>query len=135
MRFDAIVVAVVYNHFLKMKENGRKIVPWFQTASVLSFWVIIFFLLFGLILVNIISPGKADMTINEVSFVGLFIASIAIVFFLIKKSYFDSNKHINFLETFKSFSAEKQKRSSVIVLSILCVLPFVLIYFLYLVRG
>lgn len=135
MRIDAIVIAVLYNHFIKMKKKGRKVIPWFQTVSVLSFTVIVSLILLYLIVDNIIFNGNLELGGKEQYFLVLFIVSIVIVFLIIKKYYFDSNRHILFLAAFQALSVGKQKRISIITLSALCILPFLLIYCLYLNRG
>lgn len=135
MRFDAIIIAVLYNHFNKMKQKGRNVIPWFQTVSVLSFAVIILLLLLVFISFSIMFNGKFDISISETYFLVSFMLSIVGVFFIIKKYYFDTKKYADFCDVFKSLAVKKQKQYTIIVLSILCLLPFILIYCLFLIRG
>jgi hypothetical protein len=134
MRFDAMIIAVLYNHFTEMKSKGRKVIPWFQTISVLSFSIVMQFLLLGLIFFNIIY-GNLEIDISESHFLISFILLIVAIFFIIKRCYFDTSRHIAFLEEFKSLPSARRKRNSILVLAIICILPFALIYFLFLIRG
>jgi hypothetical protein len=118
-----------------MESKGRRVVPWFQTVSVLSFLVVVQLLLLGLIFISFFCRTNPEIDIGESYFLISFILLLAVLFFVIKRYYFDAGRHIAFLEEFRSLPSEKQKRNNIFVLTTICILPFGLIYFLFLIRG
>jgi len=134
MSIDKIIVTVIFLHFNKMKEKGRKIIPWFQTVAILSFLMVVLALLLTLILINL--SGNFSAHIDETYFLVGFIACIIILFFVIKGYYFDSGKYISNIEEFTSrYSLKKQLKIKAFILTAVCIVPFLFIYCLYLIRG
>jgi hypothetical protein len=132
MKIDSIIIAVLYDHFYKMQKRGRKVIPWFQTVAVLAFAIAILFVLLILILAEFFNKGHYSVDLSETEFIIAFILAIALLFLGIKGHYFNSNKHLLYLEKFNSLSTQKQKIFKILVLTIIVALPFILLFFLYL---
>lgn len=132
MLIDHLIVSVLYKHFYEMKQRGRNVIPWFQTVVVLSFSIVIFCLLFALCILELMNKGKYEIKIAEVYFLAILMGFVIIIFVLIKKYYFNSNKFIDFLEELNSLPINKQKLYKVFVLITLIALPFLLLLVLYL---
>ncbi len=131
MKLDSIIIGVLYNHFYNMKNRGRKVIPWFQTAAVLSFVIVVTCILLGLIFFEILNRGYFEIRIPEVVFLIFFILLVILFFILIKRFYFDTNKHLSYLEKLNSLPLPKQKKYKFWVLTSIVLLPFVFLFVLY----
>jgi hypothetical protein len=131
MKLDSIVVAALYQHFYNMKKKGRKVIPWFQTVSVISFSIMVTFVLITLILLELLNGGKYEIGIKEMPFLIIFVLLVILLFILIKRQYFNTNKHLLYFEEFSSLSPNKQKRYKVLVLLVISLLPFILLFIIY----
>lgn len=126
MKFDGIIVSAVYNHFYKMKEKGRNVVPWFQTVFVLSLALTITITLIVKICLDYFNKGYYQLDIKEPFFLLAFIFSGGIFFFMFKKIYFNSGKHLTLIEEFQGLPKKKRNTFNVVVLLILIMLPILL---------
>lgn len=131
MQLDSIVISVLYNHFYKMKEKGRKVIPWFQTVSVLSFSIIVVCGLLLLIFLELINGGNYRIRGREIPVLFVFMLLIIVFFILIKHHYFNSNRHIFYLEEFNSLPLKQQKKYSFFVIATFILLPFLLLFVMY----
>lgn len=132
MRVDFIIIAALYNHFYKMKQKGRNVVPWFQTVSVLAFSIVLLLFLIFLIFMEIWNNGIYTIRANKFYFIIIFMGSVILIFFLIKTYYFDSNKNLTYIDKFNSISKKKQHMYTFLVLFALSTLPFLCLLLLYL---
>lgn len=132
MKIDSIIIAVLYGHFSKMQERGRKVIPWFQTVAVLSSSIAMIIVLLIFVFAEILTKGYYKLRISESEFIIVFILSVTLLFALIKRFYFNTNKHLLYLQEFNSLTVHKQKNLKFIVLSIIISLPFILLLLLYL---
>lgn len=136
MRVDKIIIAVLYNHFVRMKDNGRRIVPWFQTCVALTFELTILITLLVFITLALIHKVDSFLEIKEQYFILCFIVILIFFFQTVKKIYFTSEKYVNCIGEFESkYSKETRKTISIIVLVASCLFPFLFVYALYLIRG
>jgi pilus assembly protein TadC len=126
MKLDAIIISTMYNHFYKMKERGRNVIPWFQTASVLSLLVTMLLTLLIKIGMDFLNKGYYQLNIKEPLFLIGFISTLILSFLLIKKFYFDNEKHIIFYKEFNQLSNQKKTTYSVVVILTTILLPFLL---------
>lgn len=131
MQLDSIIISVLYNHFYKMKERGRKVVPWFQTVSVLSFSIIVVCGLLLLIFLEFINGGHYKIRGEEAPVFIVFMLFVIMFFILIKRHYFNTNKHILYLEEFNTLPLTKQKKYKFFVIASFILLPFLLLFVLY----
>jgi hypothetical protein len=131
MQLDSIIISVLYNHFYKMKERGRKVVPWFQTISVLSFSIVVLCGLLILIFLELINGGHYKIRGEEALVIGSFMLLVILIFILIKRYYFNTNKHISYLEEFNTLPLAKQKQYKFFVMVSFVLLPFLLLFVLY----
>jgi len=133
MKIDAIIISVLYNHFYQMKMKGRKVLPWFQTVSVLSFAIVITGVLIYFILSMMANKGHYEMNFSEISFLFAFVCLLILLFILIKRFYFDTNKHLLYLEELNALAPAKRRTNKIWVLATIVLLPFLLLAVLYLV--
>lgn len=131
MQLDSIIISVLYNHFDKMRERGRKVVPWFQTVSVLSFSIIVIFGLLLLIFLEVIKGGQYKIRGREAPVLGVFMLLVIMLFILIKRHYFNTNNHISYLEEFIKLPLAKQKKYNFFIITSFVLLPFLLLFILY----
>lgn len=131
MQLDSIIIAVLYNHFYKMKERKRKVVPWFQTVSVLSFSIILVCGLLLLIFLELSNNGHYKIRGEEAPVIIGFMLLVIVFFILIKRHYFNTNKHIFYLEEFNALPLSKQNKFRVFVIVTFVLLPFLLLFVLY----
>ena len=115
-----------------MKQKGRKVVPWFQTVSVISFSIIIMFGLLLLIFLEIINKGNFNIKGSEEIVLVVFIVLVVLLFIIIRSYYFNSNRHIEYLDNFNLLPVNKQMKYKYIVLTSFVLLPFLLLFVLYL---
>lgn len=131
MQLDSVIISVLYNHFYKMKEKGRKVVPWFQTVSVLSFSIIVMCGLLLLIFLELINGGHYKIRGEEAPVLIVFMLLVIVLFILIKHHYFNTNRHILYLEEFIKLPPTKQKKYKFFVIASFVLLPFLLLFVLY----
>ena len=131
MQLHSIIISVLYNHFNSMKEKGRKVIPWFQTISVISFSLISMLGLVLLLFFEFISKGQFKIRGEESPILISFILLVIMLFILIKNHYFNSNKHILYLQEFHNLTLKNQKKYSIIVLASFIALPFLLLFIVY----
>lgn len=94
MKLDGIIVSTTYNHFYKMKQKGRNVVPWFQTVFVLSLAFTMTITLIVKICLDYLNKGYYQFKIKEPLFLVAFVSCGSIIFFMLKKIYFNSGKHL-----------------------------------------
>lgn len=135
MKLDAIIFGVLYNHFDGMKKKGRNVIPWFQTAFVVALYLVIIITLFYLAGICVFVGKNTELSISETKFILIFISLIGVLFFIIKKYYFNSGKYLKFHQEFNNLTHKKQRLLKIVVLSFICITPFATLYLLYLVRG
>lgn len=126
MRVDAIVISVLYEHFLRMKNRGRKVIPRFQTASVLSFALVIVLVLLWLTISEVSHGGNFLIPVTESFFLLGFISLIVAFFHLIQRYYFKTNKHIEYVYQLNALGEKLHKRYRVVTLFLFITIPFVL---------
>jgi hypothetical protein len=131
LKIDSLIIAVLYNHFYQMKIKGRKVIPWFQTVTVLSFLFVVLAVLIFFIISMLINKGHYQISFSETTFLIVFMALLILCFFLIKKTYFDTNRHLLFLAEFKSLPVSKQRRNKFWVLASIVLSPFIMLAILY----
>ncbi len=113
-----------------MRENGRNVIPWFQTSFVVALTSTIS--LFSLIDI-IFSFFIKGVFISEVSFLIFYLAIGFGVFFLIKKYLFDSGRNITLSEIYLiKYSVNQRTLFKFITISICCLLPLLLGFLIWL---
>lgn len=131
MKLDSIIISVLYNHFYNMKKKGRNVIPWFQTVSVISFSIVVACVLIALIFLELSNEGHFEIGLKEVPFLIIFMLLMIILFILIKRYYFNTNKHLLYIEKFNSLSKQKQKIYKFYVLLSITLFPFLLLFIVY----
>ncbi|QEC71853.1 hypothetical protein FSB73_09435 [Arachidicoccus ginsenosidivorans] len=127
MKIIDIFLVTIYLHFLKMKENGRNIVPWFQTCVSLG---MVFSISFALLIKVVFEGSINKKSIPEWLFLLGFMSFAGLIFFLVKLYFFKKNRHLDLISTFlKRFSDSKRKLIKIVSVGFLIILPciFVLI--------
>ncbi|SDZ75459.1 hypothetical protein SAMN05192529_101245 [Arachidicoccus rhizosphaerae] len=121
----------IYAHYNKMKQKGRSVIPWFETCCVIALSLAITALVFTKL---ILSKYKNLMLFdNENTFLISFLSFCICIFFIVKRYFFNKDKHLKALEMFYGTYSDKQRnRCSFISLSILVFLPLFIYLFLYL---
>ena len=127
MRLMPIIIAALYDHFYKMKEKGRKVVPWSQTAFVCALSATFLVFMLGKI---ILTAGKSTLFQNagEPMFVVFFLGVGAGFFFLIKSFYFDTEKFIGYYKDFMQLPAKKRMLYKIVVIGSIIALPPLLVW-------
>ena len=132
MKNSELFLVTTYDHFYKMKASGRSVVPWFQTCFSIALVFTISLSLLLKITMDIINGGYYHLVFQEVYFLTAFILVLVMFFFIIKHKYFDSGRHLSLYEEYLTFSIVDTKKYKFIVLTILCGLPFLLLFIIYL---
>jgi|SRR5579885_906193 len=132
MNFFDIWVVVLYDNFYRMHEKGRKVIPWFHTCTTMSLFLIIFLSLLAKVLMDIFHNGYYEITFKEASFLILFLLLMAVIFFLVKRFYFNNSKHIALYTKFKTINSKERNLYKIFTYFVFCILPLILIYILYL---
>ena len=127
---DTLIV-ILYDHFFRMREKGRKVIPWLQTVYVMALEGVILSSLLWIMSYRIIVHNN-EMPISELSFLLAFVLLGLTYFFLIKRIYFDSAKHLKLYDEYLKFSNKKQRFLKAISLSIFLAIPFILLFVLWL---
>ena len=127
---DTLIV-ILYDHFFRMREKGRKVVPWLQTVYVMALEGVILSSLLWILTYRIIGHNN-EMPISELPFLSAFVLLGLAYFFLIKKIYFDSGKHLKLYDQYLKFSIQKQKVLKIISLLVFLTIPFILLFFVWL---
>jgi hypothetical protein len=124
------LIVTLYDHFFRMRKKGRKVIPWLQTVYVIALEGVILSSLLWIITYRIIVDNN-EMPISELPFLLAFVLLGLIYFFLIKKIYFNSAKHLKLYNEYLSFSNNKQKFLKIITLSVFLAIPFILFFILW----
>jgi hypothetical protein len=132
MNFFDIFVVVLYDNFYRMRERRRRVIPWFQTCATISLFLVIFLSLLTKIIMDILHNGYFEISFKEGPFLILFLVLMAFIFFLIKKFYFNNARHVSLYMTFKNMSSKKRNKYKLFTYFVICILPFIFIYILYL---
>src|SRR5258707_14629014 len=103
MKLMPTIIAALYDHFFKMKERGRKVVPWVQTVFVCALEANFLVFMIGKIIQQWLDPNRSGH-ISETVFMVLFLGAGVFFFFIIKRVYFDTEKFIGYYGTFLQFS-------------------------------
>ena len=127
---DTLIV-ILYDHFFRMREKGRKVVPWLQTVYVMALEGVILSSLLWIMTYRIIAHNN-KMPISELPFLSTFVLLGLTYFFLIKRIFFDSGKHLKLYDEYLRFSNKKQKVLKIIALSVFLAIPFILLFVLWL---
>lgn len=131
MGMMGLLIGVLYNHFFKMKERGRNVVPWVNTSFVLSLEITILIVFLVKLLMDIINRGYYQIRISEPVFIGIFILLLILFFFLIKGLYFNTGKHLIFYEQFLAKPEDKRRMQSILIFIAFILIPVSL----YLIIG
>jgi len=107
MKIDAIIISVLYNHFYNMKLKGRNVVPWFQTIFVIVLYIALAGSAAVKIVMDIKHGGYYQTNENSSNYLYWFLGFMILLFFIIKRKYFDNGKHIIFYEAFIALPEEK----------------------------
>jgi hypothetical protein len=127
---DTLIV-ILYDHFFRMREKGRQVVPWLQTVYAIALEGVILSSLLWIMTYRIIARNN-KMPISELPFLSAFVLLGLTYFFLIKRVYFDSGKHLKLYDEYLKFPNKKQKVLKIIVLSVFLAIPFILLFVLWL---
>lgn len=129
MNVADLLLVSLYNHFCNLQNRRKQIVPWFQTCVVIALYgTFSCFIIFRLIFFY----GTPQVKTSEPIFLFIFLGIAFLLFFAVKRYFFDSGKHIKLSEKFiKDYSEEQQKRYKTISLLALTIAPFLLIFLLW----
>jgi hypothetical protein len=127
--FDMIVVSF-YDHFYKMHQRGRNVSPWLQTAFIISLDGVILtsFLAYSIFTIS----SNKKWHISEYIFLPIFLLVGLIYFFVIKKKYFDSEKHIKLYEVYLSFPHKTQVLMKTLIIGGAILVPFLFEFLIWL---
>jgi hypothetical protein len=119
MRLVDIFLTIVYDHYYSMQKKGRRVVPWLHTSFLVA-------LLLTICLTCIVDIVQR-IHLKETIFLPAFIAVYLFFFFFIKRYYFDSGKNLILLERYlEQYSPKRRLYLKVIVLTVCCIIPFLL---------
>lgn len=119
-----IFIVTLYYHFCKMQMRGRKIIPWFQTTFVISLIITISFFL---ILFLGFQGSIKKLKLPEWLFIIIFCFIGGFVFFIIKRFFFDSGRHLFLSEKYiNEYSTKRRSIFKIIVISICFLVPLLL---------
>jgi hypothetical protein len=124
MKVMDLFLISIYTHFCEMKERGRQVVPWFQTAFAIS----LFSAISGFLVVKLFFGNTFNnQTVPESSFLAAFLLIGCLCFFLIKRYLFDSQKNIVLSEKYvQEYSSQKRLQIKVISISAFLLIPILL---------
>lgn len=127
MKLIPIIIGALYDHFYKMKEKGRKVVPWLQTTFVCSMELTFLIFLLGK---NIAQNWRTAPSgnINEPVLLIFILGTWTFLFFLIKMRYFDTEKFIGYYSSFIQLPDKKRRTYKILVIGSFIVVPFLLGY-------
>jgi hypothetical protein len=130
MNLIDIFLTSLYLHFIKMKDKGRQVVPWFSTCVAVSFFAAI---TGGLAVKLILYNGRDTKNISEGPFIVVFLIVGLISFVSIKSYYFSGEKHIISSEVYLGkFSDRKKSAITMFSILFLLMLPFAFGFFVWL---
>lgn len=127
--FDIFLISI-YLHFCAMKEKGRQIVPWFQTATAIALFASISV---TLCIKLVFGSALQKNNLSETVFICGFMLAGAIFFFSIKQYLFSSDRHLTLSQEYLNKYAEKQRhRYKILSISLVLAVPSLLGYFVWL---
>lgn len=125
-----ILLISLYLHFIKMKDNGRQVVPWFSTCVAVSFFIAISA---TLLLKLILGANLNDKNICKIVFLIAFLVVGILCFFVTKNYLFSGEKHMHLSDIYiNSYSIQKRLFYKIFAISILIIIPFILGFIVWL---
>lgn len=129
MNFFDIFLTSIYTHFCKMKLKRPRVIPWFQTCFVTALTAT--FCVVLAIRIIFLSNYKR-INISEGVFMIIYLIIGCILFFIIKKYYFNSERHLILSEKYQEkYSEKKRLLFKVFSIGFCIILPFLLLYFVW----
>jgi len=123
------MIVSLYLHFVRMKDKGRNVVPWFSTCVAIS----LFMALSGGLVLKLIMGSYFNDKISEPAFLAGFLFVGVLCFFSIKIYFFDGGKHIDLSEMYiKKYSSKKRFLYKAFSISILLIIPLILGFIIWL---
>ena len=130
MKIINIMLTSLYLHFLKMKDRGRRVIPWFSTCVAMSFFITIT-VTFIVKLIGGENMNKYNLSTGVFDSVFMLIGILC--FFFIKSYFFDSKRYLYLSESYlKNYSSQKRLLYKIFTLTILIVSPFLLGFLIWL---
>ena len=127
MSLIPIIIASLYDHFYKMKERGRKVVPWVQTVFTCALEATFLTFLVGKNILQISGSNRAGH-VNTTALFFLILLAGGLYFFIIKWLFFDNEKFIDYYEAFLALPGKKRRIYKILVIGAFIVIPFLLVY-------
>jgi len=119
----------IYSYYSKRRDEGKKIIPWFQTCISIA---LVTAICVPLILKFAFGKWLSPYDKSESIFMTFFLSLGIIIFFTVKYFYFNKGKHIIGMDEYlKSYTINQRKKSIIISLSILILLPILLCLLIY----
>jgi hypothetical protein len=124
MKIIDLFLVSIYLHFCKMRDKGRKIVPWFQTLSSIS----LFFAITVIFFVKLFLGTRLNsQTAPEGLFILGFLFIGAICFFSIKNYFFKNERYIKLSEFYlETYSERQRKYIKIRSITFVMILPIIL---------
>jgi hypothetical protein len=124
MKIIDLFLVSIYLHFCKMRDRGRKVIPWFQTLTSIS----LFFAITIAFLVKVcLGKNFNNQTAPEGAFILGFLIVGAICFFSTKRYFFKNERYLKLSEVYMEKYSERERRH-IKIRSILfiMIIPFIL---------
>ena|GEM_PF-2844181 len=123
----AVIIAALYDHFYKMREKGRQVVPWVQTVFVCALEANLLTFMIGKNLLQVLHLSSSGHFSDGVFVVFFGLTGIA-YFFIIKRLYFDTQKFTGYYEDFLQLPERKRTIYKMLVLGSFIIIPFLMVW-------
>lgn len=128
--FDIFLISI-YLHFCAMKERGRQIIPWFQTATAIALFASI---AITLCIKLVFGSALQKDNLSETAFICGFMLAGVVIFFSIKQYLFSSGRHLTLSQEYLNIYSEKKRRMyKILSIGMVLAVPSLLGYFVWLV--
>lgn len=125
MRPIDIFLTIVYDHYNSMQKRGRNVAPRLYTSFLVA--------LLMTICLALVTDLIKQIHLKETIFLPAFVMAYLFFFFLIKHYYFDSGRNLRLLERYlNQYSPKRRLYLKIIVLTICCLIPFLLGFIIWL---
>jgi len=104
---DLFLVSI-YFHYIKMKQSGRNVIPWFATCGLMAISMPV---TISIIIKMFLKDNFGGENFSETIFLIFFILFGTIIFFITKKYFFQNEKHIRTLNKYINNYSEKRRRN------------------------
>ena len=130
MKLLDIFLICIYLHFCAMKEKGRQVVPWFQTAIAIT----LFGSIAGTFCIKLLLGDMLQRNnLSETAFITGFTIISVVLFFGIKKYLFTAGRHLSLSQEFlNTYNYKRQHLYKILSIGLVLAMPVILGFLVWL---